>query len=135
MNKTIQVEIVNLLASNTAVVIIAGVFIAFLLLEVMVYIRNKKSNHIKRVISPRTKLITAFLAYLFAFAVLYRFHVDAMETVSWRNDVTQKASSYTIYVDGIKVENENIDILSYSKKCIVIDDQAQTILVASTGRN
>lgn len=135
MKKVIQVDLVNLLASNTAVVIIAGVFIAFLLLEVMVYIRNKKSNHIKRVISPRTQLITGFIAYLFAFAVLYRLHVYAKATISWKNDVIEKASSYTIYVDGIEVENENIDILSYSKKCIVIDDQTKTILVASTGRN
>lgn len=135
MDEALRMEIINLFASNTMVAITAGVCIAFLLFEIVIYRRVKKSNQKEGIVSPRAHLITGFAACIFVFSLFYRFHVNAMETVAWRNDVIEKASSYTIYVDGIEVENENIDILSYSKKCIVIDDQAKTILVASTGRN
>lgn len=135
MNESARIEIMNFLASNVAVAVFAGTCIAVLLIEVVAYIRDKKSNQTKSIISPRAKLITGCVACLFVFSVFYRFHDAARETVSWRNDVIEKAASYTIYVDGIEVENENIDILSYSRKCVVIDDQAKKILIASTRKN
>ena len=98
----------------------------FLLVYVVSRVINKYRKAENKAIS-----IPFCVAMVLAWSVLTQAHANAASILQWKTEVTEKAASYTIYIDGIEVENENIDILSYNRKNVVIDDDANTIRIAS----
>lgn len=114
------------LANNTLYLIISLAMMLFLLVYVVSRVINKYRKAENKAIS-----IPFCAAMVLAWSILTQAHANAASILQWKTEVTEKAASYTIYIDGIEVENENIDILSYNRKNVVIDDDANTIRIAS----
>ena len=55
MNETLRMEIINVFASNMAVVITAGVCIASLIFDIMIYRRDKKESSVLHNVCGRNR--------------------------------------------------------------------------------
>ena len=48
-----------------------------------------------------------------------------------KRQIRDKAQTYAIYIDGVKVDNDKIDIEKYSLKRITVNDEKEEIYIAS----
>ena len=49
-------------------------------------------------------------------------------------EIIEKAESYDIFIDGIKVDNDKIEITNYESKNIAVNDDKKEIYIASRSK-
>ena len=115
-------------AGFVAIYIIIAVLLIAAAIGFLYHIRSPYGD--KSVCRPIATWMTLYL--IVAGLTIYK-HVDTIKTKQFMSNVDEKAKEYTLYVNGIEVDTDNINIHAYNKDNILVDDNTKTIKIATGG--
>ena len=84
-------------------------------------------------------ILICLLSWIYAIFIPYYEikdggHQNIFEKKVTMDDISKKSESYVIYIDGIQVDNDKIDITNYDIKAITINDDKKEIYIASRSK-
>lgn len=80
----------------------------------------------------REKHTVTIVASIILAVVICLAVVMAWTQQKFNNELTEKAATYEIYIDGVKIEdNSKLNLKAYPKDKIQIDDDTKCILIAT----
>ena len=84
-------------------------------------------------------ILICLLSWIYAIFIPYYEikdggHQNIFEKKVTMDDISKKSESYVIYIDGIQVDNDKIDITNYDIKAITINDEKKEIYIASRSK-
>lgn len=112
-------------------------FIACILMIIVIWLSVwAYSSHASQAKSSKKTTILTILAIISLVSGIYLFYLD---DVNNKKDIEKYYASieakvnadYSIYVNGIRVEYENIDIRAYNRGKIKIDDENGKIIITA----
>lgn len=116
----IKMTVSEILASFAAIAFLIGI-IVFMMSLMIIFLDGKKEGFIAFAIS----------ILLLGFAIYGTITSRIMDEESYNHAIAEK---YEVYIDGIQVNAENIDISNYRRSHITYDDENHKILISTDKR-
>ena len=128
-------DLEEFLATPILLIAISAIYVLLAIYHIVDYIRQheliKQSS--PKAASPELllgRLVGCLVGGFLALTMVFLSYTVSKENVKWKHLITQKASHYTIYVNGIEVENKDINITNYPKYSVDVDDNERVIRIS-----